>query len=176
MGLNIDEIAPDFDLPGVDGRHYSLKNLPAKAVAVIFSCNHCPYVHAYEDRMIEIQKQFGGPDFQILAVNSNDDKNYPEDSLAKMIERAKNQGFNFPYLRDETQEVARAYGAAKTPHVFLLDQDRQTRYIGAIDDNWEHPSKVRRRYLEQAIKAVLAGQKPPTSETFPIGCSIKWRR
>lgn len=176
MGINIGDPAPDFDLPGIDGRRRSLKSTPASAVAVIFSCNHCPYVKAYEDRMIGIQQKFAQKEFQILAINSNDAANYPEDSFERMAERAKDKKFNFPYLYDETQEIARAYGAARTPHVYLLDQGRVVRYIGAIDDSWEYPERVKKPYLNLAIEALLAGKLPSPQETFPVGCTIKWRR
>ncbi|MBI4062739.1 MAG: thioredoxin family protein [Elusimicrobia bacterium] len=177
MAIQIGNKAPDFDLTGVDGKKCSLKNFADKpALAVIFSCNHCPYVIAYEDRMAAIQKEFGSKGLQVVTINSNEDQNYPEDSFDNMKKRAKEKNFPFPYLRDETQAVAKAYGAAKTPHVFLFDKNRALVYAGTIDDNWEHPEKVKLRYLALAIEAVLSGRPPNPKETFPVGCSIKWRK
>lgn len=176
MALQIKEKAPDFQLPGIDGRHYNFNSFANKLlVGIVFSCNHCPYVKAYEDRMTAIEKQFTGQGFGLAAINSNDDKNYPEDSFDNMIRRAQEKGFNFPYLRDETQQMAKAYGATRTPHVFLLDRERQLRYMGAIDDNWEHPNRIKRHYLVEAIEALLKNEEPPVAETFPVGCTIKWR-
>ncbi|MBI2069754.1 MAG: thioredoxin family protein [Elusimicrobia bacterium] len=176
MATAIGEKAPDFNLTGIDGGLWSLGSFKDKPIlAVVFSCNHCPYVQAYESRMIDIQKKYGPLGFQMVAVNPNDDKNYPDDNFDHMVRRAKEQGFNFPYLKDETQDIAKAYGASRTPHVFLLDQDRRIRYAGAIDDNWENPAKAKKPYLAQAIEALLAGQKPQQTETFPVGCTIKWK-
>ena len=176
MALEIGNSAVDFKLKGVDGKEYALASFAdRKALAIVFSCNHCPYVEAYEDRMIQIHKQFEPKGFTLVAINSNEDKNYPQDSFENMVIRAKDKGFPFPYLRDETQRVARAYGAVRTPHVFLLDEKRNLRYQGAIDDNWEHPDKLKKPYLIWAIEALLAGKLPPQAETLPVGCSIKWR-
>lgn len=121
MILDLGASAPDFSLPGVDGKVHGLAQYKeAKALCIIFSCNHCPYVQAYEGRMIELQKHYGPQGAQLLAINSNDADGYPEDSFENMKTRAKSQGFNFPYLRDETQNVAKAYGAQRTPHIFFL--------------------------------------------------------
>ena len=176
MALQLGGKAPDFQLPGVDGKHYSLETFANKLLlGVVFSCNHCPYVKAYEDRLISIQKQFAAKGLALVAINANDDKNYPDDSFDRMVLRAREKGFNFPYLRDETQATAKAYAASRTPHIFLLDKDRQLRYTGAIDDNWEHPGRVKQNYLIDAIEALLKNEDPPRKETFPVGCSIKWR-
>lgn len=176
MPLAIGTTAPDFELPGVDGKNHSLKELAdKKAVIVIFSCNHCPYVQAYEERIIEIQKDYAAKGVQVIAINSNEDVNYPEDSFENMKKRAQEKKFNFLYLRDQTQQIARAYGATHTPHIFLFDQERKLRYTGKIDDNWQEPGKVKKRYLREALDAVLNGQTPPEAETHAIGCTIKWR-
>jgi peroxiredoxin len=170
-----DEIIP-FKLPGTDGAEHSTDDFADKqALVVIFSCNHCPYVRAWEDRMVEVQKDYADKGVQLIAVNANDDVKYPEDSFEEMKKRAAEKGFNFPYLRDETQEVARAYGAERTPEVFVFDRDRKLRYHGAIDDNYENPQLVRRSYLREALDALLAGSEVPTAETPPVGCTIKWR-
>ncbi|RMF29196.1 MAG: thioredoxin family protein [Chloroflexi bacterium] len=165
-----------FTLPGVDDKEHSLADYADKeAVVVIFSCNHCPYVRAWEDRMIQIQADYADKGVQLIAISANDAKKYPADSFPKMKERAQEKGFNFPYLYDETQEVARAYGAERTPEVFLFDKAGVLRYHGAIDDNYEDPNAVRHHYLRDALDAVLAGQDPPVQETPPVGCTIKWK-
>ncbi len=173
--LKMTSRAPSFNLPGVDGKNLSLEKVKGKkAVAVIFSCNHCPYAQAYEDRIIEIQRDYAAKGVQIVVVNSNETKNFPEDDFPNMVKRAKQKNFNFPYLRDEDQTVARAYGPAKTPEVFLFDQDMVLRYHGAIDDNYENPAKVGRKYLRVALDEILAGKPVKTPDTQPVGCSVKW--
>ncbi len=174
--LDFGALALDFQLKGIDGKVHSLADLRGqKATAVVFSCNHCPYVRAYEDRLIAIQRDYYNKGARFIFINSNDDQKYPDDSLEKMIERAQQKGYNFPYLRDESQETARAYGAQRTPEVFLFDQNLKLRYHGTIDDNWEKPEKVTRRYLREALDAVLRGQEPAIQETQPVGCTIKWK-
>lgn len=174
--LNIGDKAIPFTLPGVDDKTHSLSDYADKeAVVVIFSCNHCPYVRAWEDRMVQIQADYADKGVQLIAINSNDATKYPDDSFPKMKERAREKGFNFPYLYDETQEVARAYGAERTPEVFLFDKQGILRYHGAIDDNYENPNAVRRHYLREALDAVLAGQTPAIAETPPVGCTVKWK-
>lgn len=166
--------APDFDLKGVDGKRYSLDSFRDKPIlAVIFSCNHCPYVVAYEDRMVSIQKDYAAKGVQLVAVNSNDEVEYPEDSFPNMIKRAKEKGFNFPYLRDETQEVVTAYGAVCTPHVFAFDKSRVLSYRGRIDDSRD-PSKVKSQDLRNALDDLISGSAVRVPETRPFGCSIKW--
>lgn len=174
--LKIGSFAPDFNLIGVDNKNYSLKSFRDKKILiVIFSCNHCPYVQAYENRIIEIQKDYKDKGVQIVAINSNDDINYPEDSFDEMIKRSKQKKFNFPYLRDETQEIAKSYGASHTPEIFLFDESRKLRYHGKIDDNWKEPEKVKNTYLRNAIDEVLQGKEVSIPETFSIGCTIKWK-
>ena len=173
--LAIGAKAPDFDLPGVDGKNYSLASFKDyKVVVVMFTCNHCPYVQAYEGRLIAIQRDTLDRGVRLVAINSNETKNYPEDDFPKMIQRAKEKEYNFPYLRDESQVVADAYGAHYTPEIFLLDRERQLRYTGRIDANWQHPQKVRSHDLREAIEAVLAEKTIPQPETHTIGCTIKW--
>ena len=168
--------ALDFELPGIDGKNHALADYAGKeAVVVIFSCNHCPYVRAWEDRMVEIQADYADRGVQFLAINANDAAKYPADSFENMKVRATQKGFNFPYLRDESQEVAAAYGAQRTPEVFVFDAERTLRYHGAIDDDYERPEAVHRPYLRQALDAVLAGQLPSTATTPPVGCSVKWK-
>jgi len=173
--MQLGESARPFSLSGVDGKTYGLEEFAGKPVlAVIFSCNHCPYVQAYEDRLIRIQRDYGNRGVQLVAINSNDDVHYPEDNLEHMIARAKDRGFNFPYLRDGSQQVARAYGATHTPQLFVFDQDRRLRYTGKIDDNWQRPEAVTRRYLRDALDALLAQRAPAEPITHAIGCTIKW--
>ncbi len=166
--------APDFDLPGVDNRRYSLASFSKKPVLVVmFSCNHCPYVMDYEARMIAIQRDYADKGVQLIAINSNDDKAYPEDDFPHMVERAKEKGFNFPYLRDESQKVVEAYGGVCTPHVFAFDSKRVLRYRGRIDDSRD-ASKVTSRDLRNALDDMLAERKVRAPDTKPFGCSIKW--
>jgi peroxiredoxin len=172
--LELGSPAPIFDLPGVDGRRYSLSTFKDKPVlVVIFSCNHCPYVVAYEDRMVMIQKDYAQRGVQLVAINSNDEKAYPADSFGEMVKRAKEKGFNFPYLRDETQKVVEAYGGICTPHVFAFDSKRILRYRGRIDDS-KDPSRVTAHDLRNALDDMLGGGSVRVSDTKPFGCSIKW--
>lgn len=174
--LKYGDQAPDFQLKGVDGKLYKLSDYKSKkAVAVIFSCNHCPYVKAYEDRMIALAKEHEPKSVSVLVISSNDPVKYPEDSFDNMIRRAKEKGYPFPYLYDETQQIARAYAAQRTPEVFLFDGSMRLRYHGAIDDNVEDPNKVGKRYLKDALDALLAGKEPTLKDTPPVGCTIKWK-
>ncbi len=174
--LKIGDKAKPFNLPGVDGKSHSLADYAEKeAAVVIFTCNHCPYARAWEDRIVQVQADYGGRGVQLVAINANDASKYPEDNFPKMQERAKDKHFNFPYLRDESQEVARAYGAERTPEVFVFERIGTLRYHGVIDDNYDDPAAVKTKYLRDALDAVLAGKAPPTSETSPVGCTIKWK-
>ncbi|OGR82155.1 MAG: alkyl hydroperoxide reductase, partial [Elusimicrobia bacterium RIFCSPHIGHO2_02_FULL_57_9] len=146
-----------------------------KALAVIFSCNHCPYVKAYENRRVSISKDYAPRGARLAVINSNDSLNYPEDSFENMVKRAKEKGFNFPYLRDDSQEIARQYGATHTPHLFVFDAARRLAYTGKIDDNWENPSNVKKQYLRDALDDIVAGKPPRLAETHAIGCTIKWK-
>lgn len=174
--LKIDSPIPNFSLTGVDNKTYRLKDFSDKKILiVIFSCNHCPYVQAYEDRIIALQNEFGKNGVQMVAINSNDDVKYPDDSFDEMKKRAAVRGFNFPYLRDESQDIAKAFGATHTPQIFLFDTDRKLKYEGKIDDNWQEPDKVKSAYLKEAILEVLEGKEVSVPETFSIGCTIKWK-
>ncbi len=174
--LTTNDTLPGFkNLKGADGKSYSSSDFKGKKVLVIvFSCNHCPYVRAYEKRMMDFQREYGPKGAELVAINSNDAKSYPEDNYEKMIERAQKAGFNFPYLRDEDQSVAEAFGATHTPQFFAFDNARKLRYSGKMDDNWEHPEKVRQRFLRDAVEALLAGKEVGVAETYSIGCTIKW--
>lgn len=174
--LKIGSSAPGFDLPNIDGKRYSLNSFAdKKALIVIFSCNHCPYVQAYEDRIKQIQDDYKDKDVIVVAINSNEDKNYPDDSFENMKKRATEQKFNFLYLRDEDQSVARAYDATHTPEIFLFDNERKLAFHGKIDDNWQEPNRVQNHYLKNALDELLAGKEISVPETFTIGCTIKWK-
>jgi peroxiredoxin len=175
--LKIGSSAPDFNLPGVDGKKYSLSSFPGEqALIVIFSCNHCPYVQAYESRIKQIQQDYNSKGVTVVAVNSNEDVNYPDDSFENMKKRANEQKFNFFYLRDEDQSVARAYDATHTPEIFLFDKNRKLAFHGKIDDNWQEPNKVQNPYLRNALDELLEGKEISMPETFTIGCTIKWKK
>jgi len=164
-----------FNLPGVDGKRHSLEEYrDKKVVVVMFSCNHCPYVKAYEGRFVIIQRHYVDKGVVIVAINPNDDSVFPGDSFENMVVRAKEKGFNFPYLRDEDQSVAKAYRAKRTPEIFVFDQKRVLRYHGRIDDNVWNPKGVKVHYLRDALDAILDGREVPVEETSPVGCTIKW--
>jgi peroxiredoxin len=175
--LALDAVAPDFYLPGVDEKNYSLKTFSEKSVLIIvFSCNHCPYVKAYEDRIIALQNEFQDKGVAFVAINANETTLHPEDTFEKMVVRAREKKFNFPYLRDEDQKVAEAYGAQYTPEIFLLDAKRSLQYTGKIDDNWQNENEVNTRFLRDAIVATLAGLPIDSPETHAVGCTIKWAK
>ena len=174
--LEIGQRAPDFCLPGVDGKDHALAQYKTKKVVVVaFTCNHCPYAQAYEDRLIALQRDYAGKGVQFIAINSNDEAGYPEDSFDNMVRRAQKKAYNFPYLRDENQRSARGYGAEYTPEVFVLNSKLELRYVGRIDDNWQHPEKARSHNLRDAIEAVLTHKKVENPVTHAIGCTIKWK-
>jgi len=174
--LSINDLMPALsDLRSTDGKNYSSADFSdGKLLVIVFSCNHCPYVKAYEDRMIALQRDYISKGVQLIAINSNDEYNYPEDRFEKMVERARLKHFNFPYLRDEDQSVAAAFGATHTPQFFVFDTNRKLCYSGKMDDNWEHPGKVKEQYLRDALDALLSGREVKMPKTFSIGCTIKW--
>lgn len=175
-GLNIGDIAPDFSLKNVDGKNVSLADFKnVKGYIVVFTCNTCPYAIANEERLIELSKKYK-KDFPVIAINPNDAGVKPEESLEKMKERSKSKKFDFVYLKDENQTVYPAYGATKTPHVYLLDKEREVKYIGAIDDNAQDASGVKTKYLEDAIADVAAGRDVKLAITKAVGCGIKARK
>jgi peroxiredoxin len=173
--MHIGDAALDFELPGVDGKNYNLNSFADAGILVImFTCNHCPYVQAYEDRLIAIQHDYRERGVRLVAINSNDERGYPEDSFEKMIERARKRGFNFPYLRDREQNAAEVFGAQCTPEIFVFDRERELRYHGRIDDNWKFPQQVKQHDLRKALDALLAGKPIGKPENQAIGCSLKW--
>lgn len=158
------EKAKDFFLPCVDSKTYSLADFKdKKALVIVFMCNHCPYVQARWDRLIALQKDFGPRDVQLIGINSNDAEDYPEDGFEKMKDYAREKGQNFPYLCDESQEVAKKYGAMCTPDIFVYNAKRELAYHGRIDN------------LKDALEAILAGEKPSKDQLPSMGCSIKWK-
>jgi peroxiredoxin len=169
--LKLGDPAPAFELPGIEGRTHSLSDYDGKPVAVVFSCCHCPYVIAWEDRINDVARDYDGR-AGLVVINSN--AGYLGDSLADMEQRAAEKGFDFPFLYDETQSVARDYGAARTPEVFVFDADRRLVYHGAPDSSHTDPAGAD-PYLRPALDAALAGTEPAVRETPPVGCTIKWR-
>jgi peroxiredoxin len=176
-GYKVGDKAADFKLKNVDGNYVSMSDFPdARGFVVVFTCNHCPYAVAYEDRLIELNNEFKPKGYPVIAINPNDPSLEPRDSYELMQKRAKEKGFTFPYLFDEGQKVFPLYGAQRTPHIFLLNrsgQDLVVSYIGAIDDNYRDAGSVKEPFLANAINALLEGRKPDPDFTRAIGCTIK---
>jgi peroxiredoxin len=174
--------APDFSLPGVDGKTYSLGDFrEAKALLVIFLCNHCPYVIAVQERLNRLAKRFAPQGLATIGINSNDPEQKPDDDFESMKRRAREQGYVFPYVQDLTQEVARAYDAACTPDIYLFENERNSesfvlRYHGRLDDSWKDERAVTRHDLADAVQALLSGTRVSAEQTPSMGCSIKWRQ
>jgi peroxiredoxin len=167
---------PDFRLPAVDGRTYARDDFgSARVLVVMFICNHCPYVKAVEDRLIRLAHEYGPRGVQLVGVCSNDAETYPDDAFDKLAARWREKEYGFPYLHDEAQEVARAFGAVCTPDIFVYDRDRRLAYRGRIDDSWKDETRVTRRDLAEALEALVAGGKPAPEQRPSMGCSIKWR-
>jgi len=174
--LKIGDKAPDFKLPGVDGKTYTLDSFRGKSLLVlVFMCNHCPYVQGSIERIKAIQSEYGIKGAQVVGINANDGANYPEDSFGKMVEYAKNKRYNFVYLRDESQSVANAYGAQCTPECFVFDEHRKLRYHGRVDDSPKDEAKATVTDLRNAVDALIHNRKVSIELAPAIGCSIKWR-
>jgi len=177
QGYKIGDEAMNFKLKNIDNKEVALSDFKnSKGVIVIFTCNHCPFSVAYENRIIDLDKKYKAKGYPVIAINPNDPVQYPDDSFENMVIRAKEKGFTFPYLFDEKQDVFPSYGATKTPHVYLLKNINGkfiVSYIGAIDNNAKDESAVTETYLADAIENLLAGKDPSPSETKAIGCSIK---
>ena len=169
--LALGDPAPGFDLPGIDGGSHSTEDYAGRPLAVVFSCVHCPYVVAWEDRLNDVAREYEGR-AGLLAVNSN--AGYLGDSVEDMQARSEEKGFAFPFLYDDTQEVAQAYGAVRTPEVFLFDSGHRLVYHGTPDSDHQDPGGAE-PYLRDALEAVLAGETPRVQEVPPVGCTIKWR-
>jgi peroxiredoxin len=178
--LELGKPAPDFDLPGTDGKRHRLHDIHSCRLLVIaFTCNHCPFVIGSEERMVDFALMYAPKDVAFVAINSNETENHPTDDLPHMIQRARERNFPFPYLRDETQETALAYGALRTPHFFVFQKDAdqvwRLHYTGRMDDNPRHPGQQTTHELTDAVDALLCGKEPPIAVTNPIGCNVKWK-
>ena len=172
--VKLGSVAPYFNLPDTLGRNVSIEDFDSELLIIVFTCNHCPYAKAVEDRLIKLGKEYKN-DVDFVLISSNDSENYPEDSPKKMAERHTEKGYPFPYLFDETQEVAKAYSAVCTPDIFLYNDDRKLEYRGRIDDNWQNPEQVEREELKMAIEAVLNGKTIDFEQKPSMGCNIKWK-
>jgi peroxiredoxin len=165
---------PDFALPGVDGTAWSLDQFQQPALLVVVMCNHCPYVQAVDDRINQLAKDYKGR-CGVVGINPNDAVAYPDDDFEAMQARAKAKGYVFPYLRDESQIVAKAFGAVCTPDFFLYNRGRNLVYRGRLDDNWKDVAAVKQQDLRQALEALLADGTVDLRQKPSMGCSIKWK-
>lgn len=175
-GLSLGDAAPPFELPDTDGKKHEVGDPSGdRATVVYWTCNHCPYALAWHDRLLAVAREYGDQGVRFLAINSNDAKTHPDDSLAAMKERVKTEGnWPHPYLHDESQEVAKAYGAQKTPELFVFDAGMALRYHGAPDADYEDPSQEA-AWLRAAIDDLLGGRQVEMAESEPVGCTIKWK-
>lgn len=175
----IGDAVSDFTLKNVDGKMVSLSDYKSsKGAIVIFDCNTCPYSQAYNDRILQLNKDYAPKGFPVITINANSPELSPGDSFQAMVARAKEKNYDFPYLVDETQSVARLFGATNTPHVFVLRNDKgnfKVAYIGTIDNNSRDAGSVTKRYVEDAVNDLLANKEVTTSKTKAIGCGIKWK-
>lgn len=174
MSLEIGDPAPPFTLPDTHGAATPLRDGPAAATVVVFTCNHCPYALAWHERIQDVARDYAARGVRTLQINANDSVRYPHDSIGAMRARVDAGEFAGPYLHDATQEVAREWGAAVTPDVFVLDSDGLLAYHGAPDAGYDEPS-LDAAWLREALDAVLDGREPARAHTKPVGCSIKWR-
>ena len=179
LKYGIGDVVADFRLKNVDGKMVALSDYAsAKGAIVIFDCNTCPYSRAYNDRIIGLNNKYSEKGFPVITINPNDPQMSPGDSYEEMMSQAKRKKYDFPYLVDESQAVARSFGATNTPHVFVLQKqgsDFKVAYIGTIDNNSRDASAATKKYVEDAVDALLAGQVVPNQSTKAIGCSIKWK-
>jgi peroxiredoxin len=179
MKYNIGDTVADFKLKNFDGKMVALSDYKTgKGLIVIFDCNTCPYSKAYNDRIIALNKKYASKGFPVITINANDPSISPGDSFEEMAAQAKRKKYDFPYLIDETQAVAQSFGATNTPHVFVLKKegaDFKVAYIGTIDNNSRDASAVTKKYVEDAVESLLAGQSVSTPTTKAIGCGIKWK-
>jgi peroxiredoxin len=173
MTLSIGDQAPGFELPDTDGQQHGPNADPA--TVVVFTCNHCPYALAWQDRIAQAARDYSDRGVRFLAINSNDSERYPRDSYEAMQQRLASEDWPMPYLHDASQDVARAYGARTTPDIFVLDPERRLRYRGAPDSDYQDHSQ-NAAWLRQALDAVLGSTDPSPAETQPVGCSIKWKQ
>ena len=178
-GYEVGDTVADFSLKNVDGKMVSLSDYKsAKGVIVIFDCNTCPYSKAYNSRIIDLNKKYASSGFPVITINPNDPAQSAGDSFERMVQQAREKGYTFPYLVDESQEVSRAFGATNTPHVFIVRREGSAFklvYIGAIDDSARDQSAIKRKYVEETVDALLEGKPVPSTRTKAIGCTIKWK-
>lgn len=176
-GYKVGEKAADFNLKNIDGKMISLSGFKsAKGFIVVFTCNHCPFAKAYEDRLIALDKKYKDLGYPVIAINPSDPVSIPADNFENMIVRAKDKGFTFPYLLDDDQKVYPLFGATKTPHVFVLQKDKKdliVKYMGAIDNNYKNAADVSEKYVEKAVNSLLEGKEITTTSTVAVGCGIK---
>lgn len=170
----------DFSLKNVDNKMIGMKDYPnAKGYIIVFTCNHCPFAKAYEQRIIDLDKKYQPLGYPVLAINPNDPTIVPDDSFEKMVNQSATKGYTFPYLLDDTQEIAKAFGATKTPHVFIVSKQKKKfvlEYMGGIDNNADDATKADKKYTEDAVNALLDGKSPEVKETKALGCTIKWKK
>ena len=179
-GYKVGDTARDFKLKNVDGKMISMADFDkAKGFIVTFTCNSCPYAIAYEDRLIDLHNKYATKGYPVIAINPNDAKVSPKDSYEQMQVRAKEKGFPFPYVYDQTQEITRTYGATRTPHLYVVQKQQdgslKVAYIGTIDDNYKDASQVQKKYAEEALDELVAGRQVSQPNTKAIGCTIKWK-
>jgi glutathione peroxidase-family protein len=179
LSYNIGDAVADFKVRSTDSKTISLANYAsAKGFIIVFTSNHCPFSKAYEDRVIALDKKYASQGFPVIAISPNDPEAYEEDSFANMQAKVKEKGYAFPYCADENQVVSKAFGAARTPHVFVLKKEGDknvVEYMGAIDDNAQDAAGVTKRYVEDAVNNLLAGKPVVTNTTKAVGCAIKWK-
>ena len=180
-GYKVGDKAADFKLKNIDNKMVAMADYKdAKGIILVFTCNHCPFAKKYESRIMDLDKKMKAKGFPVVAISPNDPTVEPDDSFENMQKRAKEKGYSFPYLMDETQNVAKEYGATKTPHVYVLEKQKDAtyvvKYIGAIDDNCEDASAVKEKYVENAVASILAGKPVTPDFTKAIGCGIKWKK
>lgn len=174
-GYGLGEKVEDFSLKNVSGEMVSLSSYKdAKGYIVIFTCNSCPYSVAYEDRIIALHEKYASKGFPVIAINPNDSEKSPKDSYELMIKRSKEKSFPFAYLYDETQDVTKKFGATNTPHVYVLDENKVIKYIGAIDNNTRDAKAADKKYVEEAVNSLLNDKEVSVEKTKAIGCTIKW--
>ncbi len=174
------DTADDFTLKNVSGTEVSLSGIAnAKGFIVVFMCNTCPVVRAYENRILDLNREFAPKGYPVVAINSNNSSVSPGDSYEAMQKLAKDKGFSFEYLYDESQEVTKKYGATNTPHVYVLSKKGgklEVEYVGAIDNNPDNASMADKKFVEDAVNALLKGEPVPVAQTKAIGCGIKWKK
>ncbi len=180
QSYKIGDEVKDFSLKNIDNKMVSMKDYKdAKGFIIIFTCNHCPFAKAYEQRIMDLDKKYSPLGYPVIAINPNDPKIVPDDSFENMVKTAKEKGYTFPYVLDDTQQVAKDFGATKTPHVFIVNRQKSKlilEYMGGIDNNPDDAANADKKFTEDAVNALLAGNKPTETTTKALGCTIKWKK